>query len=215
MQDIFLKSPITPSKVKWSALKIHQTSGQLTDSNLSIISKGFWNNRGQNSLVERGGICFYLPLPGESLRTYGDVITKFSRMDSLSSFIARGDPLRAPRARGGSAKNDFKNQYCVFPHPLSNLFTTNRRVGSCVILIGQNYAGVAPYTGATSLVSKQVCFGPGNSQHLQILLQNVKVLSTFGNDYFATCNNLICCKRGLISVGGNQLLSATNFTTMV
>ena len=41
LQDIFfLKSPITPSKVKWSAPKIHQTFGQLTDSVLSIISKG-------------------------------------------------------------------------------------------------------------------------------------------------------------------------------
>ena len=36
-----LKSPITPSKVKWSAPKIQQTFGQLTDSDLSIISKGF------------------------------------------------------------------------------------------------------------------------------------------------------------------------------
>ena len=41
LEDIFLKSPITPSKVKWSAPKIHQTFGQLTDSDLSIISKGF------------------------------------------------------------------------------------------------------------------------------------------------------------------------------
>ena len=37
----FLKSPITPSKVKWSAPKIHQTFAQLTDSDLSIISKAF------------------------------------------------------------------------------------------------------------------------------------------------------------------------------
>ena len=42
LQDIFfMKSPITPSKVKWSAPKIHQTFGQLTASNMSIISKGF------------------------------------------------------------------------------------------------------------------------------------------------------------------------------
>ena len=35
LQDIFfLKSPITPSKVKWSAPKIHQTFAQLTDSDL-------------------------------------------------------------------------------------------------------------------------------------------------------------------------------------
>ena len=39
LQDnFFLKSPITPSKVKWPAPKIHQTFGQLTDSDLSIIS---------------------------------------------------------------------------------------------------------------------------------------------------------------------------------
>ena len=68
--NFFLKSPITPSKVKCSAPKIHQTFAQLTDSDLSIISKGFWNNRGQNSQGERGEICFYLPLPGKSVRSY-------------------------------------------------------------------------------------------------------------------------------------------------
>ena len=65
---------------------IHQTFAQLTaDSDLQIISNAFWNNRGQNSWGERGEIFFYLPLPGASVRTYGDVITKFSRMDSLLS----------------------------------------------------------------------------------------------------------------------------------
>ena len=43
-RTVFLKLPITPSKVKWSAPKIRQTLGQLTGSDLSIISKGFWNN---------------------------------------------------------------------------------------------------------------------------------------------------------------------------
>ena len=32
----FLKSPITTSKIKWSAPKIHKTFGQLTDSDLSV-----------------------------------------------------------------------------------------------------------------------------------------------------------------------------------
>ena len=68
LQDIFRESLITPSKFKWSAPKIHQTFSQLTDSDLSIISKGFWNNREQNALEERGGIRFYLPLTGESVR---------------------------------------------------------------------------------------------------------------------------------------------------
>ena len=111
----FLKSPVTPSKVKWSAPRIHQTFGQLTNSDLSIISKGFWNNRGQKSLGERGGICFYLPpLPGESVRTHGDVIIKFSQMDSLPNLITHGAPLRAPRARGGSANNvgSIKMEFC-------------------------------------------------------------------------------------------------------
>ena len=76
LQDIFfLKSPITPSKVKWSAPKIHQTFGQLTDSDLSIISKGFWNNREQNSLGERGGIRFYWPLLSPHGSTYGRTVT--------------------------------------------------------------------------------------------------------------------------------------------
>ena len=76
-RTFFLKSPITPSKVKWSAPKIHQTFGQLTDSDLSIISKGFWNNRGQYSLGERGEFISTYPYP-ESLygRTCGDVTPK-------------------------------------------------------------------------------------------------------------------------------------------
>ena len=41
-----------PSKVKWSAPKIHQTSAQWTDSDLSITSKAFRNNRAQNSTGE-------------------------------------------------------------------------------------------------------------------------------------------------------------------
>ena len=89
-----------PSEVKWSAPKIHQTFGQLTDSDLSIISKDFWNNRGQNSLVKKGGIRFYLTLPGKSVltygRTYGDVITKFCQMDSLPNFITHSAPLSTP-----------------------------------------------------------------------------------------------------------------------
>ena len=94
----YLKSPITPSKVKLSAPKIHQTFAQLTDFDLSIISKAFWNNRGQNSLRERGGIRFYLPLPGESVRTYGNVINKFSQMDSLPNCLGYGAPS-SPRQK--------------------------------------------------------------------------------------------------------------------
>ena len=71
LQDIFSQithNPPPPPKVKWSAPKIQQTFGHLTDSDLPIISKGFWNNRGQNSLGEKGGIRFYLTLPGKFVR---------------------------------------------------------------------------------------------------------------------------------------------------
>ena len=100
----FLKSPITPSKVKWSAPKIHQTFGQLTDSDLSIISKGFWNNRRLNSQgrgEEFVSTYPYLESPyGRTYgRKYGDVITKFSRMDSLPNIITHGAPLRVLPAR--------------------------------------------------------------------------------------------------------------------
>ena len=61
-------SKITHSPVKGQM--VYQTFGQLTDADLSIISKSFWNNRGQNSLGERGGLRFYLPLPGEPVRSY-------------------------------------------------------------------------------------------------------------------------------------------------
>ena len=77
---------------------IHQTFAQLTAvSDLQIISNAFWNNRGQNSWGERGEIFFYLPLPGASVRTYGDVITKFSRMDSLLSLLRYGAPCSLAR----------------------------------------------------------------------------------------------------------------------
>jgi len=100
LQDIFSEINHNPSKVKWSAAKIHQTFGQLTDSDLSIISKGFWTNRGQNSLGERGGIRFYLALPGKSVRTYGDVITRWIVYQILLPMVLRCARL----ARGGSAK---------------------------------------------------------------------------------------------------------------
>ena len=101
VQDIFFyEITHNPSEVKWSAPKIHQTLGQLTDSDLSIISKDFWNNREQNSLGKKGGIRFYLTLPGKSVltygRTYGDVITKFCQMDSLPNFITHSAPLSTP-----------------------------------------------------------------------------------------------------------------------
>ena len=47
---VSLKSPINPSKVKYSAPKIHQTFAQLTDFDLSIISKAFWNKLPRESV---------------------------------------------------------------------------------------------------------------------------------------------------------------------
>ena len=75
----------------------HQTFAQLTDSDLSIISKAFWNNRGQNSLEERGGIRFYLPLPGESVRTVVRACAT-SWLHCLPNFLTHCAPLRALRA---------------------------------------------------------------------------------------------------------------------
>ena len=116
----FLKSLITPSKVKCSAPKIHQTFAQLTDSDLSIISKAFWNNRGQNSLGERGGILFYLPLPGESVWTYGDVITEFSRIDNLPNFLrygaSRSCARSARRLRYQKAISTWSSLAALRPH---------------------------------------------------------------------------------------------------
>ena len=42
---------------------------------------------------------------------YGDVITKFSRMDSVPNFITHGAPLRALRARRGPAVNVVENSF--------------------------------------------------------------------------------------------------------
>ena len=87
----FLKSPLTPSKVKWLAPKIHQIFAQLTDTDLSIISKAFWNNRGQDSLAKGEGRNFLLLTPTQRVHTdVVDVITKFSQMDSLPNFLSYG-----------------------------------------------------------------------------------------------------------------------------
>ena len=122
-RTFFLKLPITPSKVKWSTPKIHQTFNQLTDSDLSIISKGFWNNRGQNSVGERGGIRIYLPLPGKSVRTYGDVIAKFSRMDSSISFL-HAQSVDLARAKSKAPINKFiiKSNKKLVIHKSVNLY---------------------------------------------------------------------------------------------
>ena len=55
----------SPLKSQMSAPKIHQTFGQLTYSDLSIISKGFWNNRRQNSQGENS----FLLTPTRKVRT--------------------------------------------------------------------------------------------------------------------------------------------------
>ena len=97
----FLKLSTTPSKVKCRPLKStkHLVSWHI------LICQSFlkaFETIGDKTL--KGRIRFYLPLPGKSVRsyvrwTYGDVITKFSRIDSLPNFITRGGPLRALRAR--------------------------------------------------------------------------------------------------------------------
>ena len=104
LQDIFSEITHKPSKVKWSAPKIHQTFGQLTDADLSITSKGFSNNR-DKTLKGRGEefVSTYpdpeSPYGRTYRRTYVEVITNFSWMDSLPNFIPHFAQLRALRAR--------------------------------------------------------------------------------------------------------------------
>ena len=49
------------------------------------------------------------PTPKErtNVRVYADVMTKFSRMDSLPNFLPRGAPLGALRARYSSAMKHY------------------------------------------------------------------------------------------------------------
>ena len=52
------------------------------------------------------------------------------------------------------------------------------------MLTGKNYAGVALYVKVTLLAAKQVCLGPvKRAQVVQIFLQKVEPLSTFGNNF--------------------------------
>ena len=78
----FLKSPITPSKVKWSAPKIHQTFVQLTDFDFSIISKAFWNNQGTKLSKEERGNPFLLI--GASVVTYVRTYARWPHNQILS-----------------------------------------------------------------------------------------------------------------------------------
>ena len=79
---------------------VYQTFGQLTDSDLS---KGF-ETKGDETLQGTGEkLVSTYPYPESPYgrrygRTYGDVIIKFSPMDSLPNFITHGAPLRALRA---------------------------------------------------------------------------------------------------------------------
>ena len=77
------------SKVKKS--NNHLLSGQIL---MSIISKAFWNNRGQNPWGE-GGIHFYLPSPGKNIRTYGD--------DMINFFALIWSPLSRAKREGSEA----------------------------------------------------------------------------------------------------------------
>ena len=100
----FLKSPITPQKSNGRPLKStkHLVSWQILICQSFL--KAFETIGDKNSLGEGGGIRFYLPLPGKSVRTYGrtdgrtdgDVITKFCQMDSLPNFITHSAPLSTP-----------------------------------------------------------------------------------------------------------------------
>ena len=65
---IFSEITDNPLKSQIIGPKIHQTVAQLTDSDLPFFTKAFCNNRGQNSLGERGRIHFYLPLPESVIR---------------------------------------------------------------------------------------------------------------------------------------------------
>ena len=61
--------------------------------------------------------------------------------------------------------------------------------------------GVTPYTRVTSFSAKQVYFGlslqKGQHACVQILLQKIELALYFLQQFFATCNNLNCCKTGL------------------
>ena len=60
---------------------------------------------------------------------------------------------------------------------------------------------VTPYTRVTSFSAKQVYFGlslqKGQHACVQILLQKIELALYFLQQFFATCNNLNCCKTGL------------------
>ena len=99
LQDmIFSEITDNPLKSQIIGPKIHQTVAQLTDSDLSLFTKAFCNNRGQNSLGERGRIHFYLPLPGVCHQTYSDIINKFSQMDTLPFSLEYGAPQSRARS---------------------------------------------------------------------------------------------------------------------
>ena len=86
----YLKSAITPSKVKWWAPKIHQTNRLLTKLLVSwqiLICQSFlkpFETIGDKTLKGRGEefVSTYPYTESPYGRKNGDVITKFSQMDS-------------------------------------------------------------------------------------------------------------------------------------
>ena len=66
---IYILASFFPSKSVWRVFFSEISNGRpLKSTNLcsvdrfSFVNKAFWNNMGQNSLGERGGIRLYLPL---------------------------------------------------------------------------------------------------------------------------------------------------------
>ena len=63
----------------------------------------------------------------QTFAQYGDVITKFSRMDSLPNFLICGAPRT--RARGGSAIKGSNVFVAIFPAAACSLLSMNYRCG--------------------------------------------------------------------------------------
>ena len=123
----FLKSPLTLSKVKKS--NNHLLSRQIL---MSIISKAFWNNRGQNPRG-KGGIHFYLPSPGKNIRTYGD--------DMINFFASIWSPLSsAKRERSEASINLSRKIINVLLDGLvcsivGYFYSSRKKVSRCYTLI--------------------------------------------------------------------------------
>ena len=126
---------------------------------------------------------------------------------SFSFKLRSNEPQKRATYFATLLQNAFKSYVaricCAYYHPRSNLSCNES--GCCKLreywlLIWQNYAGLALYTGVTSLSANQVCLKPVKRATCTEFVAKSRTTRYFLQPLFASCSNPICFKTGLVWV---------------